>query len=92
MQSKRIRDLIISLIILIISIKLLTMIGFSYISNAGLNMPEFAVSIEALGNMMIIGLSFLTILLIPFYLSKRSEEKKLEKQGLEKQVVENIQR
>jgi hypothetical protein len=64
------------------------MIGFSYISNAGLNMPEFAVSIEAIGNLIIIGLSFLTIILIPFYLSKRSEEKKLKKQGLEKQKTE----
>lgn len=78
MQSKKIRDLIATLIILIIGIKLLATIGFSYISNAGVNMPEFAVSIEALGNMMVIGLSFLTIILIPFYLSKRSEEKKPE--------------
>jgi len=81
MQSKKIRDLIITLIILVIGIKLLTMIGFSYISSTGLDIPELAGSVEALGNMMIMGMSFLTVILIPFYLSKRSEEKKLEKEA-----------
>ena len=78
MQSKKIRDLIIALIILIVGIKLLTMIGFSYVFSTGLEIPELAGSIEPLGNMMIMGLSFLIVILIPFYLSKRSEEKKQE--------------
>ena len=79
MQSKKIRDLIVTLIVLVIGIKLLVVIGLSYISSAGLDTHEFTSSIEALGNMMVIGLSFLAVILLPFYLSKRSEEKKQEK-------------
>ena len=87
MESKKIRDLIATLIILIIGIKLLMVIGFSYIFNAGFELPEFTALIEPLGNMMIFGLLFLAIILLPFYLSKRSEEKKLRirvKENIEK--------
>jgi hypothetical protein len=75
MESKKIRDLIITLIVLIVGIKLLVVLGLSYISSIGF-MAELTGSLEPLGNVLIIGLAFLIIILVPFYLSKRSEEKK----------------
>ena len=74
MESKKIRDLILTLVVLVVGIKLLVVIGLSYISDVGFS--ELTSSMETMSNVFIIGLAFLIIILVPFYLSKRSEEKR----------------
>lgn len=86
MESEKIRDLIITLIIIAIGIKIITMIGLFFIPNLELvNISDNIVkSIEAIGNLFIFGMIFLIIILVPLYLSSRSEEKKKEK--IEKRI------
>ncbi len=74
MESKKIRDFILTLVVLIVGIKLLVVIGLSYISDVGFS--GLTGSMETMSNLFIIGLAFLIIILVPFYLSKRSDEKK----------------
>ena len=74
MESKKIRDLILTLVVLIVGIKLLVVIGLSYISDVGFS--GLTSSMESMSDILIIGLAFMIIILVPFYLSKRSEEKK----------------
>jgi len=83
MGSKEFKKGIITLVILAIGIKLITLIGKGFISNTQLpNINLSGNSIESLGNLLIIGIIIIIVILIPFYLSKRSEEKKY---GIEKQ-------
>ena len=86
MESKKIRDLIATLIIIAIGIKIITMIGLYYIPTlevVGISLGILN-SMIYLGNMFMLGMIALAIIIIPFYLSKRSDEKKQSK--LEKRV------
>ena len=80
MKSRDVRNLIITLIILAIGIKLITLISASSISNVpGVeSISNVVKSFTGLGDLSLYGIAFLVILLIPYYLSKRSQEKKVE--------------
>ena len=78
MKSRDVRNLIITLIILAIGIKLITLISASSISNIpGIeSVSKVVESFKGLGDLSLYGIAFLVILLIPYYFSKRSKEKK----------------
>lgn len=83
MKSHDARNLIVTLIIVAVGVKLLLSISDYYASRAG-SAGQFSELIQAfasLGNFAIYGLIILAILLIPYYLSKRSEEKKMPSVG-----------
>lgn len=77
MRAKDIRNLIISLIIVAVGIKLITAISRDYMSSVGSvgSFSELIGSFNSLGDFALYGLVLLAILLVPFYLSKRSKEK-----------------
>lgn len=90
MEAKDVRNLILSLIILMAGIKLLTVIGANYIGQAraavpGLD-PQLAYSLESIGNTFVLGAGALTLLLIPVWLLQRSKEKKQRQQAQLQQV------
>ncbi len=74
MSSRDIRNGILALIILALGIKLILYITGKYvdISAAG----EIGKSLENVGDLFIYGAVIIAIILIPFYLSSRSSEKK----------------
>jgi len=79
MEAKDARNLIITLFIVAIGIKLIATISGRYISSAG-GAGTFSSLVAAflgLGDLAMYGLIVLAILIIPYYLSKRSQEKKL---------------
>jgi len=80
MPAKDVRNLIITLVILAIGIKFVAF--FMSRTAAGSTLPsitaELPASFENLSNLVIIGIIVLVIILIPIYLGKRSEEKKIE--------------
>ena len=77
-SSKDVRNWIISLIILAVGIKAVMIFMQNYLSALSIvNLPEDIVgSVNSLGTLMIYGLAGLTFLLIIYYFSKRSDEKK----------------
>lgn len=78
MKAKDARNLILTLIIVAIGIKIITFITGRYISAAGAGgFGELIGAFTGLGDLALYGLIFLAILLIPYYLSKRSQEKKI---------------
>jgi len=78
MKAKDARNLIISLIVVAIGIKLIAIISARYASIAGAGgFSELISAFLGLGNLAMYGLILLAILLIPYYLSKRSKERKL---------------
>jgi uncharacterized membrane protein len=92
MNSKDNRNLIIALIILAIGIKIILMAFSNYLSkNVGGIVGGFSDltgSVESMGTLIIYGIIVLIILLIPFYLSKRSEEKKMTKEKVKPKLGE----
>ncbi|MBI4154202.1 hypothetical protein HY501_02610 [Candidatus Woesearchaeota archaeon] len=82
MAAKDVRNLILALIILIIGIFLLTRIGKNFTSNLALpsSVPNIVTVIDSVSTLLTLGLGVLVIILMPFYLSKRSQEKKLRQQ------------
>lgn len=78
MKSRDVRNLIIALIIVAVGIKLITWVSGNYISNISLaNFSDLVKAFTGLGDLAMYGLIILAILLIPYYLSKRSQEKKI---------------
>ena len=84
MEAKGIRNLIISLIVVAIGVKLITLVSKNikdiYVDAIVGGSPSYAELINALdslGDLVLYGLIILAVLLIPYYLSKRSQEKKL---------------
>jgi len=77
MQSKDVSKLIVSLLVLAIGIKVITIIAKGYIQQpvAGIP-PELVGSLDSVGNLFIMGIGVIILILLPFYFSKRSEEKK----------------
>ena len=75
MSAKGIRNGILALIILAIGVKLIIYItsGFIDLSAAG----EIGDSLNEMGNLFVYGAIVLAVLLVPFYLSARSNEKKM---------------
>lgn len=80
MSAKSVRNLILTLIILIIGIFILVRIGkgFTGTSPFATSTQNLIASIDSLSNMLILGLVIIVIILIPIYLSRRSEEKKIK--------------
>lgn len=76
MSAKDVRNLILTLIILAIGIKLIMWITGNYIGNAG-SFSDLVAGFTGLGDLAMYGLILLAILLMPYYLSKRSQEKKI---------------
>lgn len=76
MKAKDVRNLIISLVIAAIGIKLIAIISGRYISAAGATgFSELVSAFIGLGDLALYGLIVIAILLVPYYLSKRSKEK-----------------
>ncbi|MEM7819890.1 MAG: hypothetical protein QXD48_03620 [Candidatus Aenigmatarchaeota archaeon] len=81
MKSKNIRNLILTLIIVIIGIKIIIFIFQNHLSrfevvNIATDIINFVFKI---GELIIYGLIFLIIILIPIYFSKRSDEKEIKR-------------
>lgn len=79
MKSKDISNLIISLLILGAGIKIVAILAKGYISPVAGISPELISSVDSLSNLFLIGIGIFLLILLPFYLSKRSEESKLTK-------------
>mgnify|MGYP001591471643 CR=1 FL=1 len=81
MPAKDVKRLIVTLIILIIGINLLVYLVKNYILNvpqAGLDVlgtADITPALTTLSGVLSVGLAFLVLILIPVYLSKRSQEK-----------------
>lgn len=76
MSARDVRNLILTLIIVAIGIKLILWISGNYIGNVG-GFSDLVAGFTGLGDLAMYGLILLAVLLIPYYLSKRSQEKKL---------------
>jgi len=76
MKAKDIRNLTITLVVLIVGIKLIVMISNRYINQAGVaGFSDLIKGFTGMGDLLIYGLAIIVILLIPYYISKRSGEK-----------------
>lgn len=76
MTAKDIKNLIATLVIAIVGVHLLVYISKSYIPQTQfLPGTEIFSSIQAMSNIITIVLVILILFLLPFYFSKRSEEK-----------------
>ncbi len=85
MQSKNISNVIISLVILAVGIKAIAIHAKSYIQTPAPGIPpEILGSLDSVGNLFVLGIAIIILILLPFYLSKRSEE---NKQKLENKVA-----
>lgn len=76
MKAKDVRNLIITLVVVIVGVKIIVMISNRYINQA--NVAGFSGLIKGftgLGDLVIYGIAIIAILLIPYYFSKRSGEK-----------------
>ncbi len=77
MSSKSVKNLILTLIILIIGVNLISYVSKTSMANyplAGIESITGAVS--GMANLLTIGIGILIIILIPVWLSSRSKEKK----------------
>jgi len=82
MAAKDIRNLIISLFIAAAGIKLLLMLSSGYIKSSGIGgIDKIISSFEGIGNLLFYAAVAIALLLIPFYLSKKSDEKKEKQAG-----------
>lgn len=83
MEAKDVRNLILSLLILMAGIRILTSISAVYMAQiqqtAQLD-PALAGSVETIGTLIIVAIGGIVILLIPYWLHKRSQEKKAKEQ------------
>ena len=74
MSSKNSRNAILTLIILAIGIKLLLFITGKYVDIAAAG--DLGKSLISMSDLLFYGLLLLALLLVPFYLNSRSNEKK----------------
>jgi len=76
MKSRDVRNLILTLAILALGIKIITYISGRFITQAGTaGFSGLVGAFTGLGDLMVYGLAAIALLLIPFYFSKRSSEK-----------------
>lgn len=73
-MSKTTRNLLLALIILIIGVKLLFNIGFSFISSYDISIINFS-QIQQMENTVIMILAIITVLVFFIYLATRGEKK-----------------
>ncbi len=79
MSAKDIKNLIATLVIAIVGVHLLIYISKGYIPQTqSLPGAEIFSSIEAMSNLITIVLVIIILFLLPFYFSRRSEEKKIQ--------------
>ncbi len=77
MSAKDIKKFIITLIILVIGINILWYLGKNFISKFPVNITtDLTPAITNITNLLSVGIIVIVVILIPVYLSKRSEEKK----------------
>ena len=76
MAAKDIKNLIIAIIVLLVGIRLLVIIAKGYIPQSSLVPKDLLLSVDALSNLFTLGLVIVLLFAVPFYLSRRSEEKK----------------
>ncbi len=76
MKSKNVRNYIIALLIVAIGVKLITLISSRYIPAGFAGFSDLVKGFTGLGDLVLYGLIILAILLLPYYFSKCSEEKK----------------
>ena len=74
MKSRDARNLIITLVVIAVGIKLITYISGRYIGQAGA-VADLVASFTGLGDLVLYGVIILAVILVPVYLSKRSQEK-----------------
>ena len=76
MKAKDARNLIITLIVLAIGIKILTTLGSRYATQAGAAGFESLIKgFAGLGDLAMYGIILLAVLLVPYYFHKRSQER-----------------
>lgn len=82
MRAKDVRNLIITLVIVAIGIKLILFISSYYVNKYGsqdiAGFGDLVNGFTGLGDLAMYGLILLAIILIPYYFSKRSQEKKVQ--------------
>lgn len=78
MKPHDVRNLIVTLIIIAVGVKLLLAISDYYVSRSGASgqLGTLVNSFTSLGDFATYGIIILAVLLVPYYLSKRSQEKK----------------
>lgn len=73
-MAKDVRNLIISLFVIIIGIRLILNVSAGFLSQVTL--PIEVPPLEGIGNTFIVFLAVLMLILVPIYLSKRSKERR----------------
>lgn len=81
MPSKNSRNLILGLLILIAGVYILKRVGQSYIGSNSLVYEGIINNIIGLADTIMIGLGFLAVLVVPFWLSERSKDKDKDGDG-----------
>lgn len=76
MMAKDVRNLIISLFIIAVGIKLILNISAGFISQVQVTQVIDVPPLEGIGNLFIFALAIFMLVLVPVYLSKRREEHK----------------
>ncbi|MBI3190256.1 hypothetical protein HYZ41_00980 [archaeon] len=78
MSSRGVRNVIFTVVILVIGVELLWYVAKKYVSEAPASSgTEILSSMDSFLNLFVIGLVLIILLLIPIYLSQRSEENKI---------------
>lgn len=73
MAAKEIKNLIVGIVIVLVGVQLLLRLSKGY--TQGAQLPNIFPSIDAMSNLLTIGLVIILLFLLPFYFSKRGEEK-----------------
>jgi hypothetical protein len=77
MQSKDVRNAIISLIVLAAGVKAVMIVSATQLVGFDLaGLPDFVQAVDSLGTLLILAFAALAVILIPFYVYKRRQEKK----------------
>lgn len=77
MTAKDTKNIIISIVVLLVGIQLVVYLAKGYIPKDADYLPKDVFSsVSSLANLMTIGLVIILFLALPFYFSRRSDEKK----------------
>jgi len=76
MDAKDVRNLIISLFVIAVGIKLVLNISAGYLSQVQVTQVIDVPPLEGIGNLFIFALAIFMLILVPVYLSKRSKERR----------------